>query len=123
MNKQEYIDWLKKVRNNQEEHSDVWYLVDEIIHESKKLETLSQEWVDERQGWHLEPGVPVRELQNLIVPKKMNILEIEAMLDDIGWWDSSTEEQVIVMAIEKGEIGHDGKQYKVVEVSKEEQRP
>ena len=77
MNKQEYIDWLKKVRNNQEEHSDVWYLVDEIIHESKKLETLSQEWVDERQGWHLEPGVPVRELKNLILSTKKQGLRLK----------------------------------------------
>ena len=40
------------------------------------------------------------------------------MLDDIGWWDSSTEEQVIVMAIEKGEIGHDGETYKVIKQEK-----
>ena len=86
-------------------------------------EILSQEWIEENtyHNHYVDKGfVYVNELKGKLVPKKMNILEIEAMLDDIGWWDSSTEEQVIVMAIEKGEIGHEGKQYKIVEVSKEE---
>ena len=87
MNKHEFLKFLYEVRSEQEDRSDLWYVVDEIIYEAKKLETM---------------------------PKKMNILEIEAMLDDIGWWDTPTEEQVIVKAIEKGEIGHNGETYKVI---------
>ena len=86
MNKQELkdIEWLKKFRNNQEEHSDMWYLVDEIIHETKKLEnpeTLSQKWIDENAiefytdtadaEWHVT--FRLDDLQTLLVPKQEEV--------------------------------------------------
>ena len=92
----------------------MWYLVDEIIHESKKLEepeTLSQKWIDENAiefytdtaDAEVHVVFRMRDLQNLLVPSKRD--QLEEAYEDI---------------MSRKEFWFDGKHYKVVEVSKEE---